>query len=98
MLVLAISQDPYPLKEGPSPGAAGPDPDALPRPDVDPDALDKDADGKAPLLPGQDGAGDSNAAGDSDGPSFAIQRGTRVLISLWDSLMFGQVLKSTTIF
>ena len=23
----------------------------------------------------------------------AIQRGTRVLISLWDSLMFGQVLK-----
>ena len=29
---------------------------------------------------------------------FAIQKGTRVLISLWDSLMFGRVLKSTTIF
>ena len=28
----------------------------------------------------------------------AIQRGTRVLVSLWDSLMFGRVLKSTTIF
>ena len=30
--------------------------------------------------------------------SAAIQEGTRVLISLWDSLMFGRVLKSTTIF
>ena len=27
------------------------------------------------------------------GPVFAIQKGTRVLISLWDSLMFGRVLK-----
>ena len=27
-----------------------------------------------------------------------IQCGTRVLISLWDSLMFGRVLKRTTIF
>ena len=31
-------------------------------------------------------------------PVFAIQKGTRVLVSLWDSLMFGRVLKSTTIF
>ena len=31
-------------------------------------------------------------------PVFAIQPGTRVLVSLWDSLMFGRVLKSTTIF
>ena len=36
--------------------------------------------------------------GNSTRPVFAIQKGTRVLISLWDSLMFGRVLKSTTIF
>ena len=28
----------------------------------------------------------------------AIQKGTRVLVLLWDSLMFGRVLKSITIF
>ena len=29
------------------------------------------------------------------GPVFAIQKGTRVLGSLWESLMFGRVLKKT---